>query len=51
MSKDLIEGSIYYRYVGESKAIKPGELRQIVAQREQRAIADFAKNMSMVATG
>ena len=51
MSKDLIEGSIYYRYVGESKAIEPGELRQIVAQREQRAIADFAKNMSMVATG
>lgn len=51
MSKELVEGAIYYRYVGESKPIKPGELRQIIAQREQRAVAEFARSMSMVATG
>jgi hypothetical protein len=51
MGKDLVEGAIYYRYVGESKAIKPGELRQIIAYREQRAITDFIGNMSAVATG
>jgi Putative DNA-binding domain len=51
MGKDLVEGAIYYRYVGESKAIKPGELNQIIAYREQRAVMDFARNMSAVATG
>ena len=51
MNKDLVEGTIYYRYVGESKAIKPGELRQIIAYREQRAVTDFARNISAVATG
>ena len=28
MGRELVEGAVYYRYVGESKAIKPGGLRQ-----------------------
>jgi hypothetical protein len=48
MGKDLTEGTIYYRYVGESKPIKPGELRQIIAYRERKAVA---RNMTRVADG
>jgi hypothetical protein len=51
MGKDLTEGTIYYRYVGESKPIKPGELRQIIADREQQAVAEFARSMTRVADG
>src|ERR1019366_4820200 len=51
MNKDLAEGAIYYRYVGESKPIKPGELRQIIAHREQRAVSEFARSMARVALG
>jgi hypothetical protein len=51
IAQDVKEGTIYYRYVGETRAIKPGELRQIVANREQRAIAEFTKRMNRVATG
>ncbi len=51
MNKDLAEGTIYYRYVGESKPIKPGELRQIISYREQQAVAEFARNMTRVANG
>ena len=51
MNKDLAEGTIYYRYVGESKPIKPGELRQIISYREQQAVAEFARNMTRVADG
>jgi Predicted transcriptional regulator containing an HTH domain and an uncharacterized domain shared with the mammalian protein Schlafen len=51
MNKDLAEGAIYYRYVGESKPIKPGELRQIIAHRERRAVGEFARSMQRVATG
>jgi hypothetical protein len=45
------EGAIYYRYVGESRSIKPGELRQIIAERERKAVADFSRRMSQVAAG
>jgi Putative DNA-binding domain len=51
MGKDLREGTIYYRYVGESKPIKPGELRQLIAYRERQAVAQFAKSMTRVADG
>jgi hypothetical protein len=51
IAKDVKEGTIYYRYVGETRAIKPGELRQIIANREQRAIAEFTRRMNRVATG
>lgn len=51
MNKGLVEGAIYFRYVGESKPIKPGELRQIIAHREQRAVAEFARSMTRVAFG
>ncbi len=48
---DLKEGGIYFRYVGETRLIKPGELRQIIRAREQNAIEDFSRRMSRVATG
>lgn len=51
MNKDLVEGTIYFRYVGESKPIKPGELRQIIAYRERRAVSEFSRSMQRVATG
>jgi Putative DNA-binding domain len=41
IAQDVKEGTIYFRYVGETRAIKPGELRQIIANREQRAVAEF----------
>ncbi|MBR0730461.1 hypothetical protein JQ582_41775 [Bradyrhizobium japonicum] len=44
-------GGIYFRYVGETRLIKPGELRQIIAGREQRAIAEFSARMGRVAIG
>ena len=51
VGQDVKEGGIYYRYVGETRLIKPGELRQIIAAREQRAIAEFSSRMTRVATG
>ncbi|MDI4236670.1 ATP-binding protein [Bradyrhizobium sp. Arg237L] len=51
IGNDLKEGTIYYRYVGETRAIKPGELRQIIADREQKAVAEFSTRMRRVATG
>ncbi|WP_316202888.1 MULTISPECIES: ATP-binding protein [unclassified Bradyrhizobium] len=51
MSADLREGGIYFRYVGETRLIKPGELRAIVEAREARAVAEFARRMNRVATG
>jgi hypothetical protein len=51
ISGDVKEGAIYFRYVGETRTIKPGELRQIIANREQQAVADFARRMGQVATG
>lgn len=51
MGQDVKEGCIYFRYVGETRTIKPGELRQIIALREQRAIAEFSRRMMGVATG
>lgn len=51
IGQDVKEGGIYFRYVGETRLIKPGELRQIIAAREQRAIAEFSARMGRVATG
>lgn len=51
VAQDVKEGAIYYRYVGETRLIKPGELRQIIAEREQRAVAEFSSRMTRVATG
>lgn len=48
---DVREGTIYFRYVGETRAIKPGEMRQIISLREQKAVADFSKRMMRVASG
>jgi hypothetical protein len=48
---DLREGAIYFRYVGETRQIKPGELRAIIEAREARAVADFSRRMSRVASG
>ena len=31
VGQDVKEGGIYFRYVGETRLIKPGELRQIIA--------------------
>ncbi|WP_027574827.1 helix-turn-helix domain-containing protein [Bradyrhizobium sp. WSM1743] len=51
VGQDVKEGGIYFRYVGETRLIKPGELRQIIAAREQRAIAEFSARMNRVAIG
>jgi Putative DNA-binding domain len=51
MGSDLREGAIYYRYVGETRQIKPGELRAIIETREARAVAEFSRRMSRVASG
>jgi hypothetical protein len=51
MGNDLREGAIYFRYVGETRQIKPGELRAIIQAREARAVADFSRRMSRVASG
>lgn len=51
IGSEVREGAIYFRYVGETCAIKPGELRQIIARREQQAVAEFANRMNRVATG
>jgi hypothetical protein len=45
------EGAIYFRYVGETRTIKPGELRQIISVREQIAVAEFSNRMTKVAAG
>jgi len=42
------EDAIYFRYAGESRPIKPGKLRQIIAERERKAIADFSRRMRQV---
>ena len=51
LGQDVKEGCIYYRYVGETRTIKPGELRHLIAIREQRAVAEFSRRMMGVATG
>lgn len=51
IGSDVKEGAIYFRYVGETRAIKPGELRQIIAMREQPAVAEFSRRMVGVASG
>ena len=51
VGNDVREGAIYFRYVGETRQIKPGELRQIVKMREQKAIEEFSRRMSRVAAG
>ena len=51
VGSDVREGAVYFRYVGETRQIKPGELRQIIRQREQKAVEDFSRRMSRVAAG
>jgi hypothetical protein len=43
MGSDLREGAVYFRYVGETRQIKPGELRAIIEAREARAVAEFSR--------
>ncbi|MEN3208583.1 ATP-binding protein [Methylorubrum populi] len=51
IGQEVKEGAIYFRYEGESRPIKPGELRQIIARREQQAVAEFTRRMNQVAVG
>lgn len=51
ISGDVKEGGIYYRYVGETRLIKPAELRQVIERRIQRGLAAFARRMARVAVG
>jgi hypothetical protein len=51
MGTDLREGAVYFRYVGETRQIKPGELRAIIETREARAVAEFSRRMNRVASG
>ncbi|UPK26744.1 AlbA family DNA-binding domain-containing protein [Bradyrhizobium sp. 195] len=51
MGGDLREGAVYFRYVGETRQIKPGEMRAIIEAREARAVAEFSRRMSRVASG
>jgi hypothetical protein len=51
MGNDLREGAVYFRYVGETRQIKPGELRAIIEAREARAVAEFSRRMTRVASG
>jgi hypothetical protein len=51
MGSDLREGAIYFRYVGETRQVKPGELRAIIEAREARAVAEFSRRMNRVASG
>jgi Putative DNA-binding domain len=51
VGSDVKEGAIYFRYVGETRQIKPGELRQIIKMREQKAVEEFSRRMSRVAVG
>ncbi|WLC16282.1 AlbA family DNA-binding domain-containing protein [Bradyrhizobium diazoefficiens] len=51
MGNDLREGAVYFRYVGETRQIKPGEMRAIIEAREARAVAEFSRRMSRVASG
>jgi Putative DNA-binding domain len=43
VGSDVREGAIYFRYVGETRQIKPGELRQIIKVREQKAVEEFSR--------
>ncbi|MEO9339147.1 ATP-binding protein [Mesorhizobium sp. SB112] len=51
VNTEVKEGGIYYRYVGETRVAKPAEINLIIAKREQRAVAEFARRMSRVAIG
>jgi Putative DNA-binding domain len=51
VNSEVKEGAIYFRYVGETRTIKPGELRQIISLREQMAVAEFSNRMTKVAAG
>lgn len=51
VNSEIKEGAIYYRYVGETRVIKPGELQEIISYREQKAIADFSRRISRIAVG
>lgn len=45
------EGAIYFRYVGESKAAKPGEIEQMIRERERNAVQAAAAMVAKRAAG
>jgi hypothetical protein len=51
INNDVKEGAVYFRYVGATLLIKPGELRHIIGEREKRAVQEFAASMNKVAAG
>ncbi len=51
VNSEVKEGTVYFRYVGETRAIKPGELQQIISFREQKAVAEFSRRMARIAVG
>lgn len=51
INTEVKEGAIYFRYVGETRVIKPGELQQIISYREQKAVAEFSRRMTRIAVG
>ncbi|WP_293491910.1 ATP-binding protein [Parvibaculum sp.] len=51
IGKELREGTIYYRYSGETRPIRPGELRHILAMREQRTINNLSRRIGRIASG
>lgn len=51
INTEIKEGAIYYRYVGETRVIKPGELHQIISYREQKAVAEFSRRVARIAVG
>ena len=51
LGNDIREGGVYFRYVGETRLIRAGELRFLISQRERRAVESFAKAMGRVADG
>lgn len=51
LGTDVKEGGVYYRYVGETRLIRPGELRELISSRERRAVERFASEMARVAQG
>lgn len=51
LSDVIREGAIYFRYVGETRPIKPAELREILAFRERKAVERLSQSVSRIATG
>jgi len=50
-SDKLHEGEILFRYAGKSARIKIGDLRDMLAERDRKTIAEFSNRISRVAMG